>query len=483
MNTTLEVELNDRVTSGRNAIVLGGSLAGFLAARVLSDHFDKVTIIERDTYPDSTVARRGVPHANHVHAMLLRGRQILEQLFPGLQDEMISAGAPLVDLANDVTWFTRAGWGVRFPSDLKVLAFTRPLLDLHVRHRLELNHKVRILENTSVVGLTHRDDEKRVTGVIITTNHNDSEHAVTKTLRADLVVDTTGRGSQAPRWLAEFGYPAPGETVVDAHLGYASRLYKIPKEFRGDWKCTIIQRAAPQRKRGGIMFSVEGNRWLLTLIGGARDYPPSDEIEFLEFARSLPVSTIYDAIKNAEPVSPIKTHRGTQNRLRHLEYPGHLPDNFLVLGDAACAFNPVYGQGMTVAAMGTLILDGVLRETDNVKGLSHRFQRQLANVNKGPWMMATSEDYRDKETEGGSPGLVSRFMHKYMDQVIKLSTKDVMTRNVLLHTFNLLVPPSVLFQHAIVFRVLRQLFLPGTTSPIESMNRRKPVTRTGVYQS
>ncbi|HEX2270308.1 MAG TPA: hypothetical protein VHH35_12260, partial [Pyrinomonadaceae bacterium] len=128
----------------RHAVVLGGSLAGLLAARVLADHFEHVTLIERDAYPETTETRRGIPQANHVHGLLLRGRQVLEQLFPGLQDEMIEAGAPLLDMANDIAWFTRAGWGRRFPSELKVLTFTRPLLDLHVRRRLSQNPRVEI---------------------------------------------------------------------------------------------------------------------------------------------------------------------------------------------------------------------------------------------------------------------------------------------------------------------------------------------------
>ena len=156
MNSSADRTVDDcqpAVIKGRHAVVLGGSMAGLLAARVLADHFEKVTIVERDPYPETAEPRRGTPQANHVHALLLRGRQILEQLFPGLQDEMIAAGAPLVDMADDIAWFTPAGWGVRFPSDLKVLAFTRPVLDFHVRRRLGLNPRIKIMDNTHVLGL------------------------------------------------------------------------------------------------------------------------------------------------------------------------------------------------------------------------------------------------------------------------------------------------------------------------------------------
>ena len=147
-------------TSEKHAVVLGGSLAGLLAARVLADHFDHVTLIERDVYTENCETRRGIPQANHVHGLLVRGRQIIEDLFPGVQDEMTAAGAPVVDMANEIAWFTRAGWGVRFPSEFQVLAFTRPVLDLHVRRRLSQNPKVEILDNTEVLRLIPSNSQK-----------------------------------------------------------------------------------------------------------------------------------------------------------------------------------------------------------------------------------------------------------------------------------------------------------------------------------
>jgi len=448
-------------TSEKHAVVLGGSLAGLLAARVLADHFEHVTLIERDLYTDNCETRRGIPQANHVHGLLVRGRQIIEELFPGVQDEMIAAGAPVVDMANEIAWFTRAGWGVRFPSELKVLAFTRPLLDLHVRRRLSENSRIEILDNTDVLRLIPGASKNQVAGVLICPRSSETDRRVAKELRADLVVDATGRASRAPRWLSDLGYAAPEEIIIDAHLGYASRLYRIPETFDGDWKCAYVQSAPPERKRGAILFSVEGNRWLVTLTGGGGDHPPSDEAGFLQFARSLPVSTIYDAMCAAEPLTPIKTHRATQNRVRRYDC-AELPDNFLLLGDAVCAFNPVYGQGMTVASLGAVTLHKNLieqRRHGNLVGLSRRFQKQLAKVNEAPWMLATGEDYRYRETEGGAPTARTTFMHRYMDQVIYLSTHSVAVRRVLMRAFNILVPPTALFHPRILFRVLLNLRL------------------------
>jgi 2-polyprenyl-6-methoxyphenol hydroxylase-like FAD-dependent oxidoreductase len=473
MNTRVKNRAKTSAQTPSHAVVLGGSLAGLLAARVLADHFDHVTLIERDAYLENSEARRGIPQANHVHGLLVRGRQILEELFPGLQDEMIAAGAPLVDMAHEIAWFTPAGWGVRFPSELKVLAFTRPLLDLHVRRRLATNPRVEILDNTDVLRLLPDSRFNHLAGVLICPRASDADRRVAKELHADLVVDTTGRASRAPRWLKELGYEPPEEIVIDAHLAYASRLYNIPRNFDGNWHCAYVQAAPPERKRGAILFKVEDNRWLVTLVGRAGDQPPTDELGFLEYARSLPVSTIYDAIRIAEPASPIKTHRATQNRLRRYERVKELPENFLLLGDAVCAFNPVYGQGMTTAALGAMALHKTLREQNgSLSGLSRRFQKRLAKINQAPWMLATGEDYRYRETVGGSPTLMTRFMHRYMDHVVQLATRSVAVRKLLLETFNMLVRPSALFRPRVLFRVMLDIFKPVRRYSERSTRRR-----------
>ncbi len=474
MNTRAKRQVG---SDGQHAVVLGGSLAGLLAARVLADHFERVTLIERDAYPQTAQTRRGVPQANHVHGLLVRGRQVLEEFFPGLQDEMIAAGAPVADMAKEIAWFTPAGWGVRFPSDLQVLAFTRPLLDLYVRRHLARNPKVEIMDDTNVLRLLPGSSPNQLAGVLVCPRNSDTDRRVAKELRADVVVDATGRASRTPRWLGDLGYSTPEETVIDAFLGYASRLYQIPENFERDWKCVFVQSAPPERKRGAILFEVEDKRWLVTLIGGGRDYPPSDEAGFLEFARSLAVPTIFDAIREAQPLSPIKTHRATENRRRRYDRAKQLPENFLVLGDAVCAFNPVYGQGMTVAALGALTLHKTLLEqrrryaNGSLVGLARRFQMRLAKVNDTPWLLTTAQDLRYRETVGASPSRMTRFMHSYMDRVIELATRKVAVRRVLLRTFNMLTPPSTLFQPRVLFQVLAHVLKPARQQPVRRARR------------
>ena len=468
MNTRAKQQENGTSRpENRHAVVLGGSLAGLLAARVLSDHFEHVTLIERDLYTETTEARRGIPQGNHVHGLLLRGRQVLEGFFPGLQDEMIAAGAPLLDMANDISWYTRAGFGIRFPSKLKILAFTRPMLDLHVRRHLSKNPRVEIMDNTEVLRLIPDTTEDGVAGVLVCPRAGEADRRVATEIRADLFVDATGRASRAPRWLAQLGYEPPEEIVVNAHLGYASRLYRIPENFHEQWQCAFVQSAPPERKRGALLFRVEGNRWLVTLVGGGRDYPPNDDAGFLEFARSMPVPTVYDAIRSAEPLTPIKTHRATENRLRRFERAKRLPRNFVLLGDAVCAFNPVYGQGMTTASLGAVALHECLQQQRRLHpdgsfhGFSRRFQKRLAKVIEAPWLMATGEDYRYHETDGAAPGQMTRFMHWYMDQVLQLATRIVSVRRVLLDAFSMLIPPTALFQPRVLFRVLLHVLKPA----------------------
>ncbi|MGH8612263.1 MAG: NAD(P)/FAD-dependent oxidoreductase [Gammaproteobacteria bacterium] len=367
----------------------------------------------------------------------------------------MAAGAPLVDMGEEMAWLTPQGWGVRFNLGLEVLSFTRPLLDLHVRRRLISDCRVQVMDNTEIVCLLPGRQSGRVAGALVRARGENSNTVDEMRLSADLVVDATGRASRAPQWLEKLGYPAPEETIINAHLGYASRLYRIPEGFSADWKCVFVQAAPPERKRGAILFTVEGDRWLVTLIGGGRDYPPTDEATFLEFARSLPVPVIYDAIRQAEPLSPIRGHRGTENRLRHFERVVRQPENFIAFGDSVCAFNPVYGQGMTIAAMGAMALHECLGEQKGIlKGFAKRFQKRLTKVTAAPWMLATSEDYRYRETEGGSPNLATRFMHRYMDHVVKLSTFDTGVRRVLLEAFGMLVKPSAFFRPNIFLRVL-----------------------------
>ncbi len=456
--------------AGHHALIIGGSLAGLLAARVLADHFERVTLVERDQFPMGPEPRKGLPQARHVHILLIRGQQILKELFPGLETELAAAGAPEVDWTSDLGWFSFGGWAPRVPSGYLAQLCSRDLLEWEVRRRLALYPQVRFLTTHEVIGLLASDNNTRVTGVRVRLRNQAHPQIVQaglaagdeEELYADLLVDASGRESRLPGWLEVMGYEPPQETRVNSFLGYASRLYEIPAGFQADWKGLLVRATPPASTRGGGIYPIEGNRWMVTLGGAGRDYPPTDEAGFLDFARSLPVPLLYDAIQQAQPLTPLYGYRRTENRLRHYERLERWPENLVVIGDAVCAFNPVYGQGMTVAALGALALGECLRDQSRRKpggdltGLARRFQSRLGRVVATPWLMATSEDFRYPQTEGGRPGWTTRLMHRYMNHVLHIANQDPPVQRVFLQVLHLLKPPLTLFQLDIIAKVLKR---------------------------
>lgn len=455
-----------------HGIVIGGSIAGLLAGRILTNHFETVTIVERDFLPQSSTLRPGVPQARQLHVLLKQGQDILEQFFPGLQDEILAAGAHLIDLAADLAWLTPAGWGVRFASDLTMISCSRSLLEWYIRQRVSALPQISFLQGYEVKGLLSNQDNTGVVGVLVNSRHR-SERETTNPkqfLSADLVVDASGRGSMAPQWLDRLGYTTPQKTTVNAHLGYASRICQLPSDFQSDWRALYLQPDPPNTIRGGAFYPLEENRWMVTLWGSDRDYPPTDEAGFLEFALSLPSPLLSEAIAAAKPLSPIYGYRATENRLWQYEQLARWPEGLVILGDAVCAFNPLYAQGMTVAALDALTLEKCLqkqircRPNGSFSGMARRFQKQLAKVNAAPWQLAITADYQYRSTVGGSPNWITQLTHRYLKQVLLLATKNFQVRKLLLEVFNLLQPPIILFHPHIMVQVLAQVFK-KTSSP------------------
>ncbi len=453
-----------------HALVIGGSIAGLLAARVLADHFDRVTIVDRDRFPSQPEWRPGVPQSHHVHALMSGGQQILEQLFPGLTAELANAGAPEVDWTADCQALVLGGWAPCFTSGIVTRPCSRNLLEWLIRRRLAANSNVRFLEECQVTSLLSDTSNTSVTGVQVSccsASERDSDATAARAwqdmpIPAQLVVDASGRTSKAPKWLETLGYAPPQETVVNSFLGYASRWFKRPTGFQADWKALVIMSKYPDSKRSCTLYPVEGDRWVVTVGGIGRDYPPTDPDGFLDFARNLRTPIIYEAIKDAEPLSPVYGYRRTENRRLHYEQLSRMPENFVVIGDAACAFNPIYGQGMTVAALGALTLDKCLKDqsqrqpTGNLIGLTRSFQKQLAKVNASPWLAATGEDFRWPTTEGGQPDLIARLMHWYGDEVMLLSIERPEVYKAWAEAIHMIKPPSSLFHPSILIPILRR---------------------------
>src|SRR5918997_434289 len=308
-----------------HAVVIGAGVGGLLAGRVLADRFERVTLAERDPLssnsPDDSIFRKGVPQGRHLHSLATRGGEILERYFPDLDAELAAAGCPALDQAQDAITDTPAGRLPRFRSGVTMRAVSRSLLEERIRRRLRERAEVCFLASREAVGLVPGANGS-VTGVRVrgrAASHRDDFAGAEETLVADLVVDASGQGSRTPHWLEALGYNAPEEEVVDARLGYATRWFRVPEDFSDDWKGLAVLPGWPDDTRGGTLRRVEGDVWTVVLIGLGGDYPPTRGDAFLEFARTLSSPVIYDAIKNAEPVSPVYGYRRTANRRRRYE--------------------------------------------------------------------------------------------------------------------------------------------------------------------
>ena len=433
--------------SGGRAVVVGASLAGLLAARVLTDHFDEVVIVERDRLPGGPDPRAGVPQSRHIHVLLVRGAQILERLFPGFRDELIRGGAPTVDWPSEILWLAPAGWVERTGASFEMISPAREILDWTVRNRVLASAKVRLLDAHDAVGLRSAGPSNAVDGLAVRARPDGGQ----VDLDADLVVDASGRTSKAPQWLEALGGRAPGQSVVNSFLGYSSRVYEPPDDLEADWKAIVVTSRPPHDTRAGVLFPLNSGLWHVTLVGTGRDYPPTDDVGFDAFAGSLRSPVLRDALAGARPVGPISGYRRTENQLRHYEKVPYWPRGFVALGDAVAAFNPVYGQGMTAAGISATVLEGWLRD----EAPANLFQQRLARAVATPWLLATSEDYRFPTTEGGRPSPATRLMHRYLDRVIAVATVDDRVLNAFMSVAHLLQPPSVLFSPPIFARVMR----------------------------
>jgi 2-polyprenyl-6-methoxyphenol hydroxylase-like FAD-dependent oxidoreductase len=423
-----------------HAIVIGGSMAGLLAGRVLAEHYERVTILERDRFPAIGEQRRGVPQGRHTHGLLAGGRRILEKFFPGISNELIAAGAVSGDAVRDGNWFFEGGCHQRFESGLNSLLVSRPLLEGTVRMRLKALSNVQVRENYEVGGLTATRSYRRVTGVRIAGEE----------LAADLVVDTTGRGSHAGSWLEDLGYRKAREERVEVGLGYTTRLFRrYAQDLDGDLAAIIPP--TPEGKRGGVMIAQEGDRWTVTLIGHFGNYAPAELPGFIEFARSLPSSHVYELVRNAEPIGEPAVARFPASVRRRYEDLKRFPEGFLVFGDAISSFNPIYGQGMSVAALQAVELQATLVEGSN--NLAGRFFRKAAKAVDTPWSIAVGNDLRMPEAKGRRTTAV-KFINWYMAKLHRAAHVDPVPAMAFHQVGNLLAPPSSILSPRVVARVV-----------------------------
>jgi len=434
----------------RQAIVIGGSLAGLLTARVLSNHFAHVTILERDPVPDRPEPRKGQPQAHHLHALLVSGMEMMSHYFPDLPQMIMENGAIISDPAETMRWYSYGGYRKQFTLGSNICFVSRPLLEYLMRKQTMALSNVTQIDNCHVQRLAMNDNGERVVGVQVEYRDGRRDPA---TLAADLVVDCSGRGSRTGHWLEELGYEAAPESKVTVNIGYATRIYPrdLNDPHREEW--ILIGPKAPEESRFGGLFPIEGDRWICTLGGWHGDHASLEEKAFSQFARELPSPDIYNIISQVKPLSDGATFKFPYSLRRHYEKLRHFPEGYLVLGDAVASINPVYGQGMSSAALQAAELDKVLTQLDTLDGLASAFFKRAGKVVDGPWQLTVGEDFRYPQTTGPK-SLGTDLINRYVVKVNQATWHDEVVGKAFLRVVNLMASPLSLFHPRILWRVL-----------------------------
>jgi 2-polyprenyl-6-methoxyphenol hydroxylase-like FAD-dependent oxidoreductase len=436
-----------------HAVVIGASVAGLLAACAVSDHFDQVTILEREVLPPLGQSRKAVPQGRHLHVLLPGGLAAIEQLLPGFQAELVAGGAVRCDSMQEIRFVASGHEMTRDASAATNILASRPYIEGHLRRRVLGLSNVSLVDGASMLGLVPGPDGASVAGVRL------SDKVVT----CDLAVVATGRAGQLPGWLESLGFPAPAEDELTVNIRYASRRYNIPDGYLGQDKLILIG-AEPGRPRGMGLLSQEDRTWLLTLFGyGPEHKPPTDDAGFLDFLASVAPSDVFAGVVAGEPLDAVATHAFPANRRRRYERLSDFPRGLVVLGDAISSFNPIYGQGMSVAALEAAALRQSLSAGED--RLSRRYFKASAKIVDVAWDLAIGSDLSLPEVEGERP-ILTRLSNAWAERILKAAEYDRYVAEVFGSVTDLLAPPSVLMRPRFVWRVARNKHQGGARSPI-----------------
>ncbi|MER6250123.1 FAD-dependent monooxygenase [Streptomyces sp. NPDC001584] len=432
----------------KRVVIVGGSLAGMLAAAAVREHVDSVEILEAHDLPAGPEPRTGVPQAAHIHWLQAGGAEAIDALLPGSIDLLMAAGAHRIPVTTDMVIYSPEGWYRRWQRATHyVITASRDLTDLVVREEVLKDSRVTVRTHTKVVGLL--GDRHAVTGVRL----RDADGTESE-LRADLVIDASGRASRLPRWLARLGLTGLAEERLDSGMVYASRLYRAPVPTRG-WPVVAVQ-ADPRLRRpakaGGIL-PIDGDRWHVSLMGAPGGEPTRAAEDFESFARTLRHPVVADLLEHAEPLSEVSVTHSTANRRYYYERLGARPDGLVALGDSVATFNPVYAQGMSVAALGALALRDLLA-AGSTGDLAHRAQRAIARPVNAAWALATGQDIHFTTTEGKRPKLTDRLLRRYVSRLSRTATGSFRAATALTDVLALQAPPASLVRPGVLLAAL-----------------------------
>ncbi|WP_327309918.1 FAD-dependent monooxygenase (plasmid) [Streptomyces sp. NBC_01298] len=439
---SLDARVVDGDSGQSHALVIGASLAGLTAARALAYSVDRVTVIERDWVPRGPARRRGVPQARHTHSLTAAALHGLEELFPGIGRDLTAAGAVRVRLPGDILLLGPGGWLPRFDSDMSMLSASRDLIDAVIRERLRAERKVTFLQEHEVIALEPGRNDT-VTGVWVRRKDRKAPGgwAARHLISADFVVDASGRGSRAPRWLAELGYETPGETVTDARTSCATALFAPPIGHVADWKSLLLM-AAPGNPRQGVLNPVEGGRWSVSVASSGGEAPPADHQELLRAAGVLRHPLLREVIGAATPLGSVYSSGPVENRWRHYESLRRWPDQFLVIGDALAVLDPAHGQGMTLAVQSALVLDRMLTSHGTTIGITYRLRRDLARQLATAWRLSTRNLHAATDDQGAPAGPGARMGRSYAARLAAAATTDRHAAALMLERLHAVAPSS-----------------------------------------
>jgi 2-polyprenyl-6-methoxyphenol hydroxylase-like FAD-dependent oxidoreductase len=436
---------------GGEAIVVGAGMAGLTAAKAISGHFEHITVFERDNFQEAPAPRVGVPQSRHPHALLGGGLSALEDLFPNFEESLRIAGAVPFRVGLD-TRIERKGFDPFPMRDLgwDGLSLSRPLIEFVTRRHVEKEANILFRPGCRVTEITAAPDQKSIKGVRF-----ESGPGPIETLEADLVLDASGRGSLTLQFLDRYLGQHPQQTEIGSDQGYSTAIFERPGDFQRDWKLFLHLPSAPESCRAATITDIEGGRWMIGLGGMHADFPPGDTAGYLEFAKSLRTPTAYEAIRSTRQIGGIERFRFPASIRRHFEKIAAFPRGLVAIGDAVCRFNPVFGQGMTVAAQEAVCLRRLLNErsksADPFDGLSSAFFELIKSFIATPWAVAES-DFIYPETRGARPESFEQRM-KYNRALVKLAAEDPFVHKLFVEVNHLMKPGDVLRDPAISGRV------------------------------
>ncbi|MFH9352357.1 FAD-dependent monooxygenase [Kitasatospora sp. NPDC017646] len=440
------------------AVVIGGGLAGVVAAWALRGFAERIVVVERDRYPEEPVFRAGVPQGRHAHLVLEAGHRALEELMPGINQELTAAGAHRVSASGDLKWLSSAGWMIDYPARMSFLSCTRPVLDKLVLDRVRTEPSIEFLEATDVVGLL--GSAQALTGVKVRERgaergeERGSERGEVREIPAELVIDASGRSTSVPKWLTELGCRAVPEERVDAGVAYTSRLFHRPSGVDLGHQAIYLQTKAPDKPRMGVLLPVEGDRWIVSLAGMRGAEPEPGEEGFTKHLSQLRDPGLREMLGDAEPAGEVRGFLPGPGVRRH--YERSAPAGLVAVGDAASTFNPVYGQGVTVSLFCARVLRRTaMRHSAIGPATARDARREIAAVSKNAWMMSCAEDVRFAATTGGPTGALIRLQHRYLDKVLHGATRNPEVTAAFHEVLSLVEPPTRLFHPSVVAAVLR----------------------------